>query len=320
MNETESMTEYSIVSVLRHWDIGDVHGLTAIKDGRVYQVDTVDGSFILKNRFTHHPTSEWAAAKLAYEFRLLSHLAQCDVPVAVPLLSQGMSYVEYAGAYYTFCPMVPHQYPEMFLPDSGKNYTMIGEAIGRLHLGLASFPETRPTYSLDFSRRIYQQILPEIAEKHEHDDDGLIAEMLAIEEETRERLGHLALQRIHGDCHPGNICIFAGKVTGFIDCDHLPYGPKFYDLCYYLMHLIAEHCIDSDASTMMFLKYYRQAIDGYRAVHPVTDGDLAAFRHLLLASHLGIYHYLCVVANNREDAKKYRRGFEWVLRHWEQLY
>ena len=91
-------------------------------------------------------------------------------------------------------------------------------------------------------------------------------------EETRERLGNLALQRIHGDCHPGNICIFAGKVTGFIDCDHLPYAPKFYDLCYYLMHLIADHCIESDASTMScFSGNIRQAIEGYRAVHPVTD-------------------------------------------------
>lgn len=42
----------------------------------------------------------------------------------------------------------------------------------------------------------------------------------------------LPVQPIHGDCHGSNVLLCNGEVSGFIELDHLPTGPRLYDLAY----------------------------------------------------------------------------------------
>lgn len=44
---------------------------------------------------------------------------------------------------------------------------------------------------------------------------------------------------IHGDFHRGNLPVHDGEVSGIVDPDHLPIGPRIYDLAYFLANQLA---------------------------------------------------------------------------------
>ena len=52
-------------------------------------------------------------------------------------------------------------------------------------------------------------------------------------------LADLPIQLIHGDLTPENVMLQQpGVVSGFIDFDHLPLGPRLWDIAKYLSHRI----------------------------------------------------------------------------------
>ncbi|HEU5318243.1 MAG TPA: phosphotransferase [Chloroflexota bacterium] len=110
-------------------------------------------------------------------------------------------------------------------------WTNVGAAIARLHRALASHPEGIVSWHTVRPAQIRDRALP--AARDLLADAQLAALEAAFDgvlDEVCAALAELPEQYIHGDCHGGNILIAAGDVSRSIDLDHLPLGPRIYDL------------------------------------------------------------------------------------------
>ena len=69
----------------------------------------------------------------------------------------------------------------------------------------------------------------------------LPGELRALVDPSRDRLWSaltdLPTQLIHGDCNVGNVLVYDGEVSGYLDLDHLPRGPRVRDLRDRLEHV-----------------------------------------------------------------------------------
>ena len=90
-----------------------------------------------------------------------------------------------------------------------------------------------------------------------------------------EALTGLPCQHIHGDSHSGNILLHHGQVSGFIDLDHLPLGPRVYDLGYLMADLMKNRLYRAKALAQC-LSVLGALLRGYEEETPLTERERAA--------------------------------------------
>lgn len=96
----------------------------------------------------------------------------------------------------------------------------------------------------------------------------------------------LPTQRTHGDCNVGNLLVHNDTVTGYIDLDHLPTGPRIYDLSNYLVTRLNVH-VDYGSPDAM-IAVLAQYVAGYHETYPLSERELAAVVPLMLTIALAI--------------------------------
>jgi Ser/Thr protein kinase RdoA (MazF antagonist) len=111
------------------------------------------------------------------------------------------------------------------------------------------------------------------------------------ESKARAALAGLPVQLIHGDCNNGNVLLNGGRVSGFIDFDHLPVGERIYDLAYYLVHVVRR---GGRASI-------REYVDGYDAANPLTPNERAAVPAAMLAAEVSLTSWSYVLLTELPD-------------------
>ncbi len=118
---------------------------------------------------------------------------------------------------------------------------------------------------------------------------GLPEKLRALTTPLHDRLYGAVLdlptQRTHGDCNVGNVLVHDGAVTGYIDLDHLPTGPRVYDLSNYLVTRLAAHLDHDDADAM--LAVLRHYVAGFHAAYPLSRREQAAVIPLMLTIAIG---------------------------------
>jgi Ser/Thr protein kinase RdoA (MazF antagonist) len=194
-------------------------------------------------------------------------------------------------------------------------YRNIGKAVAGLHAALALYPYEIRSFVIDPYSGLYNLILPDLYAA----GAACAAEaeiLFALRGEMETALGNLPRQRIHGDCHDGNVCLENGRVSGFIDTDHLPLGPRLFDICEYLIHIIKWDAGDP-FKTEAFLRLFPEFIRGYLEVVPLTDGEKHAIWHMLLYMQAAFYHYK--IQNGWQDAPKDPEAFRWVYRNRSRI-
>jgi Ser/Thr protein kinase RdoA (MazF antagonist) len=229
--------DQTIVDVLRAWSgtAGDANSWEPLHHkGTVLAVTAAGGGrFVLKAIVKEVGTSP-RAERLASEYRVLRHLHEEGVPVALPILTDDHRlFVQRGDQIYTLSPLLPTggAPEESAAWEPGRVNTNLGAAIGRLHRALATYPSEIPSWRMDLPHRILDQAVSRIiANLHDERAVKIEAVLLALAGEFTGALTALSEQPIHGDCHGGNIVLCAGEVSGFVDLDHLPTGPKIYDL------------------------------------------------------------------------------------------
>ena len=77
-------------------------------------------------------------------------------------------------------------------------------------------------------------------------------------------LADLPTQLTHGDCNAGNVLVHNGEITGYIDLDHLPHGPRVRDLSYYLASRLLDQIVDGDPHAMVAVP--RHYVAGYHSI------------------------------------------------------
>jgi Ser/Thr protein kinase RdoA (MazF antagonist) len=307
---------------LRFWArcIGPIAGLEAGhqnwagEQGTVWAVITARGErFILKDI-----AGKLNAKRVRTEYDLLCHLQACGVPVAVPVLTDGGQLCRVDGErVYVLYPRLPgdHHVPG---GDMRRVYANIGAAVARLHKALACYPGQIDSWTMDLRHRVFEEAVPRITRALTGDDGDRFADiMAALEGEMTAGLDDLPMQYIHGDCHGGNYLLYRGEVSGFVDLDHLPIGPRVYDIGYLLADMAKARFFDNHAHAG-WLADFPCVLAGYQQESSLSGREKDAIWFVMLATQVLFVEWF--LGHDRDDlARKNLAAFHWIYRHGDQI-
>lgn len=297
-----SLTPDVIASALESVGCNPQSGLLALNsyENRVYQfIADDDHRYVAK----FYRPQRWSREQIIEEHTFTAELLAAEVPVVAPLAWQGKTLHEYGG--YWFC-VFPSVGGRAFEADSLDQLERLGRQIGRLHAvaQTADF-NTRP--ALDYQSFVTESVatlrLTELL------PDTLRKAFFAILDPLAERLQNTDLsrfnsQRLHGDCHLGNILQRDDMLT-FVDFDDARSGPAIQDLWMMLSGDRSQQLLQID--TM---------VAGYEEFCEFDHAELSLIEPL---RGFRIIHYMAWLARRWDDAA-FRRAFPWFAeaRYWEQ--
>ena len=294
--------------------------ITELAPGRVWEVTTQRGArYVLKKVSTFDAPDP--VRRFTDEARILTHLLQRGVPVAVPVLSNDgkACATDDEGAPYAIFPMLPEGGADNDPELDAARFRNIGAAIARLHAALADCPFGVESWQVGpgtltaiwqtMQERLPVDALAELSARVRPRWDALIQALSA------------APQRIHGDVHGGNILTDGPKVTGIIDCDHLPLAPRGYDLGYFTA-FAAHWYLDGDNESTRSVDeaapfITRHVLTGYNAVSRLTRPENDDLPALAMASALGLINYFVQEHDLVEES--WLRTAHWIGDNFDAL-
>lgn len=260
----------------------------------LWQVRAADGRQYVLKQLPEHPPG----AGPVDEFRVTTFLKTRGIPVAPPIVTDhGHIYAE-RGARFVLLESLPNDHG----PHTKTTAYNIGAAIAKLHLALAEYPWNVESYEDHPTEQLEE--LPEELTK-------LVA---PLTKDLIEATSNLPRQRTHGDCNSGNVLVHATEVSGFIDLDHLPIGPRVRDLAYYLASRFRDH---GPAETQANLDSY---LAGYHDEGQLTKREREAIVPLAIITEL------MTASWNKTGWTPSKAGFqrnvttiEWLVKHYDEL-
>ncbi len=200
-------------------------------ENRVYQVG-IEGDLPLIAKF--YRPQRWSDAQILEEHSFAAELAAAEIPVVAPLLQGGVSLHHFSGFRFALFARRGGRTPELENPDT---LEWLGRFLGRIHAIGATRPfATRPTLDArSFGRESRDWLLADEVIPRDLRAPWQAAADLALEHVAHcyERAGQVALIRLHGDCHPGNLLwVEDGAERGphFVDLDDARMAPAIQDL------------------------------------------------------------------------------------------
>jgi len=201
-------------------------------ENRVYQIGVEDTQPVVAKFYR---PGRWSEAAIREEHGFALELGTQEIPVVAPLIDEsGETLHSHQGFWFAIYPRQGGRSPDL---EQRENLVRIGRFIARIHaVGRAGHFVAREYMDTD--------TLGEIAR-----DDVLASERLPLElesvyedlsEDVLERAvrrvteaGHVAMLRLHGDTHPGNI-LWTEAGPHFVDLDDACTGPAVQDLWMFL--------------------------------------------------------------------------------------
>lgn len=292
--------------------IGAVESLGLLCDGRllalnsyenrVYQIGLEDGEPLVAKFYR---PGRWSQAQILEEHQFAHELAQADIPVVDPLIINGKSLHRFEGFRFALFPRRGGRSPEL---DHRETRLWMGRTLGRMHaLGAARAFEHRLRFDpLIIGRQSIDALVtgrwlpPHLEEAFVSLASDLIAEITQLQ----QTLGALPLQRIHGDCHPGNILWRDGPLL--VDLDDCRMGPVIQDLWMLLSGTTEEMSVQ-----------LQEVLEGYLQFHHFDPQQLHWIEPL---RSLRMLQHAAWVAQRWQDPA-FPLAFPWFQesRYWEDL-
>ena len=243
----------------------------------------------------------WTEAQILEEHGFAQALMEAEVPVIGPLRLQGHTLHQHAGFAFSVSPRRGGRPPEL---DDFEVLEWIGRFLARIHnVGAARpFAQRGRLDALSFGREPMQWLL-------EHDivtpdvrtawQQRLLQALTLIEQHTVLRgdtpgtanTEGIALLRLHGDCHPGNILWTPAGEPGegphFVDLDDARTGPAVQDLWMLMSGDRAQRNRQLGA-----------VLDGYEQLRDFDRRELALIEPLRT---LRLIHYSAWLARRWDD-------------------
>ena len=212
-------------------------GLLALNsyENRVYQIELEDGTFVVTKFYR---PGRWATVAIEEEHAFTFELVEHELPVVAPIKRDGQSLFEHAGFQYAVFPRQGGHPPNLENPE---DFAVLARTLARMHaVGAVRDFEHRVRLS---SERLGHQSreflltnnwLPmELESAYSSITEHLLAEVDA-------QMGHgYHEQRLHGDCHMGNV-LWRDNLPHFVDLDDCVMGPEIQDLWMLLSGDVAE--------------------------------------------------------------------------------
>lgn len=262
-------------------------------ENRVYEVEIESDASKLTSRHEgfrvvkFYRPGRWSKQQILEEHEFLKDCASSDVPVVSPLKLPGgetLGEVEGIGIYFAVFPKIGGRINDEF---SKQDLERLGRLIARLHLAgakkpatnrLKLNPETYGSSSIEFLKQ--QKLVPSNVMTRLEDLVGRICSI------STPWFAETKTQRIHGDCHVGNI-LWSGSECTFVDFDDMVTGPCVQDIW-----LLVPGRDDES------LKLRESLIAGYKQIRSFDDGSVRLIEPLRA---LRITHFIAWIAKRWED-------------------
>ncbi|MGD2139233.1 MAG: serine/threonine protein kinase [Burkholderiales bacterium] len=284
---------------------GRMLGLNSYEN-RVYQVGVVDehdvDSFLVAKFYR---PQRWSDEQILEEHAFAFELAEAEIPLVAPIRTAGRTLHTFEGFRFALFPRRGGRAPE---PEDPQVLEWVGRLIARIHAcGATKQFRYRPVLDIEtFGERPLRYLLdnafipPELVESYRAAAEAA----LTVVREAQARAGDVAIIRLHGDCHLGNI-LWTDDGPHFVDLDDARMGPAVQDLWMLLSG-------DRGAMTWQF----SDVLAGYEDFMEFDRREL----HLVEALRtLRMMHHAGWIAERWHDPA-FPAAFPWfnTQRYWEE--
>lgn len=270
-------------------------------ENRVYQVGLEDAAPVIAKFYR---PERWSDAQILEEHAFSLELAAAEISVVAPIANDdGATLHEYEGFRFALFPRRGGYPPELDNPD---NLLVLGRTLGRIHAVGAARPfEHRLRISVERMLGESREFLLGagfIPSDLEAAYSSLTADLEAACTEIYGQVTPADEQRIHGDCHVGNI-LWRDDTAHFVDLDDCCTAPAIQDLWMFLSGERHERELQ-----------LAELIAGYEEFR---DFDPRQLRWIETLRTLRLVHYAAWLARRWEDPA-FPRSFTWfnTPRYW----
>ncbi|RUO75076.1 serine/threonine protein kinase [Pseudidiomarina sediminum] len=297
------LTPDLIANALASVGVDPASGLLALNsyENRVYQ-------FVADDRCRYvakfYRPARWSDAQILEEHAFTAELLAEDIPAVAPLVLDAQTLHRFEGYRFSVFPSVGGRAVE---PGDLDHLERIGRQIGRLH---AVAQQGQFTYRKQLNAQDFVADSLDTLRATPLIPDNLQQAFWAILEPLAEQLysvdlSKFAQQRLHGDCHLGNMLLRDDLLT-FVDFDDAMTGPAIQDLW---MMLAGDDRQQRWQQLDALVSGYEEFCE-FDERETVLIEPLRGFR---------IIHYMAWLARRWQDAA-FQRAFPWFAeqRYWEQ--
>lgn len=196
-------------------------------ENRVYQIGMEEGPPLIAKFYR---PARWTDVAISEEHAFLQELATAEIPVVPPLAINGATLHAFNGHRFSVFPRQGGRAPEL---DQKGVREWIGRFIGRIHALSAVRPFVeRPILDIETFGHTPSEYLLEngfIPADIEAAYRSVAKQALDGVQRCYERAGDIAMIRLHGDCHLGNV-LWTDAGPHFVDFDDCRMGPAVQDL------------------------------------------------------------------------------------------
>ena len=211
--------------------------LTALSsyENRVYQAQleepvAVHDAVVAK----FYRPGRWSESQILEEHAFSAELAAAEIPAVAPLVLNGGTLHQHGGFAFSVSPRRGGRPPEL---DDPEVLEWIGRFLARIHAVGAGRPfATRPALDLrSFGVEprdwlLQSQMIPLDVQSAWEQQCNEALRMIGDTALGERADSGIAMIRLHGDCHPGNILWTPGQGPHFVDLDDARTGPAVQDL------------------------------------------------------------------------------------------
>ncbi len=251
-------------------------------ENRVYQLELSDESYVVAKFYR---PGRWSDDAILDEHDFLLDLQDAEVPVAAPMeLPGGSTLSDIGGIRFSLFPRIGGRAPEEM---NDEQLRQLGRLLARLHgVGGKEEAEHRPEMTPQtYIGNNLQWVLD-----HDMIPSGPREPYADIARRIQDRITPLfegvEFQRIHGDCHLGNL-LWTPSGLVFLDFDDMVMGPPAQDL--WLM------VGGRDAWAQRRLQLL---LEGYESMMPFARGTLKLFEPLRA---MRMVHWAAWIARRWQD-------------------
>jgi len=271
-------------------------------ENRVYQLGVDDGPPVIAKFYR---PGRWSDEAILEEHDFCYHLAEHDIPIALPL-KIGDSSLNFANGYRVavFKRKSGHA-PEI---DQTDELTSLGRLLGRIHaVGSTGVFQHRRRLSVDvFGHESRQTVLqsPFLPDYLQESYANITENLLQLADNQFNEFTLPTYRRIHGDFHMGNVLVNSG-VYWIVDLDDCCSGPAIQDI----WMLLSGEKYEQEAQLSSVIKGYNEFFE----FDPFELTMIETLRTLRLV------HYAAWLAKRWNDPA-FPQNFPWfnTPRYWEE--
>jgi len=271
-------------------------------ENRVYQVGMEEGAPLIVKFYR---PGRWSEAAILEEHDFALELAQAEIPVVPPIVREGRSLFEHEGFRFALFERRGGRWPEL---DTQTERAWMGRFLGRIHaVGRRRAFQHREWLDIARLGDDSRDFLLEsgwIPAHLETAYDSLTADLLEVIADTFERADEVNAQRLHGDCHRGNV-LWTDEGPHFVDLDDCLMGPAIQDLWMLLSGSRAE-----------MAQQLSDLLEGYTQFVEFDFREVGLIESLRT---LRMIHYSAWLARRWSDPA-FPAAFPWFIepRYWEE--